>query len=103
MSIIRNILIGLIVPLYILINSHNEMLEFRKPMVCPAPDTEDPLSGERQGLQPRRDFCLKQTNISQENIIFVRETSDPAMVNSVSKNRKVKMRKSIDLLPVIVE
>ena len=106
--IARNILLGLVVPVYILISCHNKMLEFRKPRVSQAPATDD--QRERKRLQPRSDFCLNGTNIPQhygfrnlDNVIFVRETSDPAMVNSVSKNQKMKMRKSTDLLPVIVE
>ena len=99
----RNILLGLVVPVYILINGQHQMLEFRKPLVCPAPDTEDQSLGRRQRLQPRRDFCLKQANILQENIIFVKETSDTTSVKSSSKNFKMKLRKSVDLLPEIVE
>ena len=105
--IARNILLGLVVPVYILISCHNKMLEFRKPRVSQAPATDD--QRERKRLQPRSDFCLNGTNIPQhygfrnlDNVIFVRETSSStASVNFVKKTRR--MRKNIDQLPMIVE
>ena len=105
--IARNILLGLVVPVYILISCHNKMLEFRKARVSQAPATED--QRERKRLQPRSDFCLNGTNIPQhygfrnlDNVIFVRETSsNTASVNFVNKTRR--MRKNIDQLPMIVE
>ena len=109
--IARNILLGLVVPVYILISCHNKMLEFRKARVSQAPATED--QRERKRLQPRSDFCLNGTNIPQhygfrnlDNVIFVRETSDKAeSLSLASKNlrKKIKRKNKIDVLPGIAE
>ena len=114
MVITRNMLLGLVVPAYILISCQNKMLEFRKPRFCPAPViTEAQTSAGRQGLEPRRDLSLGENYLTplcglrnQNSIIYVREKLDTAgRVKLASKNtrRKMKRKNKIDVLPAIVE
>ena len=87
------------------------MLEFRRNGIYPATGAEGQTGRERQRLQPRRDICMEETNISQppqtnkSHIIFVKEKPSTSQTTMKMRNRTQfkKMSKRIRPLPVIAE